>query len=128
VTLEVINVEYREFTREKRINEMNIAIPVLISVATGLMAAFIELVPPVQKTWNANFSPARKQLVIGGLAFVIGLLAMGYNCQFLSQCPVTQNEFGKAVIDLLVAVGAGLGGAVIGHQSTNAKNITKAGE
>jgi len=107
---------------------MNIAIPVLISVATGLMAAFIELFPPAQRTWNAKFSPARKQLVIGGVAFVIGLAAMGYNCQFLSQCPVSQNEFGKAVIDLLIAVGAGLGGAVIGHQSTNAKNMDKAGE
>jgi hypothetical protein len=103
---------------------MNYEIPVLIAMASGFMAAFVELFPPLQKAWNDQFSSAQKQAVVAIIAVAFGVGSMWYNCSYSDVCILaSQADASKAIIDLVLAVMASLGGAVVGHQSSNAKNM-----
>ena len=87
--------------------------------AMALIAVLIEVIPPVQLWWNEKFNSAQKQLVIGAIVLILALLSIVYSCRYNSVCP---EDWEKTVVDLVIAVLAGAGGAVVGHGSTSYLN------
>ena len=88
--------------------------------AMAFIAALIEVVPSLQAWWNEKFNSAQKLAIIWGLVLVLAILSIGYNCRYNAVCPVSWE---KTVVDLVIAIFAGAGGALVGHK---AKYLNKA--